>query len=561
MSLLGRFIAAIRGQPLPYAVNSGHSSSSVFWDPRLRQSLLLSTGAIETRLLTTKLEQLQSYQGWIYAAASAIAQDIRANPWVIYKKGMDKQGEDEWTPIDEANNPPILSRPNFDQSWGDFIETSSLHLDLTGELFWYLIGNGNGPNAKLAGLQCLVPSWVREPVFSEDGVTLVAWKIEIPGRSPKTLPAADIIFTRYPHPSEPFRGASPVEAFALSHEMDTYSRGYGLTLLKNRAQPDGILSSDQQLTLDQANLARERWRDTHETPGEIAVLGQGMKYQPTAQSLNDMQFGNFAQITRDQILSIYKVPAAKLGLVTDSNRANSEAADQTYKENAILPRLQRLEEKINLFLMPRLFGKQAVNLWFEFESPVDEDRQFELTKADTLFKAGATTVNEYREALELPTLDGEDGNLYFLPTGAKPVRSLAEAADAAVAAAEALLNPPMPGGDPSKDPADPKDQAGDKQPPAQKVKSETRALRRQLVEERFLRVQDRLEAGLKSSARRIFSREQRLMVDGYKTSSEARNADAVPIYDPSSPNAVRRIVPATTQLRDWILDALVATQA
>src|ERR1043165_9698089 len=113
MSLLGRFIAAIRGQPLPYA-GPTKNSSSVFWDPRLRQSLLLSTGAIETRLLTTKLEQQQSYSGWIYAAASAIAQDIRANPWVIKKKTKDKQGEDVCTPIDEPNTPPILSRPNFD---------------------------------------------------------------------------------------------------------------------------------------------------------------------------------------------------------------------------------------------------------------------------------------------------------------------------------------------------------------------------------------------------------------------------------------------------------------
>lgn len=547
MPLIGRLWAAFRGAPLPYAPPT-HSRYDGFFDPRTRTWFGVSTGEVQTKLLTTKPEQLNSYSGWAYAAASIIAQDIRANPWSIYEKS----GEDEWTPISEDRVPPILERPNYDQSWGDFIETTCLHLDLTGEFFWNLITYG-ASGGKLAGLQCIVPSWIECPVFDETRTKLTGWRVNVPGANATTVFSSDdVVFGRYPHPCEPFRGASPVEAFALSHEMDTYARGYGVALLKNRAQPDGVLSSDQELTHEQAELAEERWRDKVSIPGRTPVIGRGIKYMPTASSLNDLQFSNFANISRDQIFAIYKVPASKVGLVQDSNRANSAAADATYKENAILPRLRRIEEKINLYIMPRLFGDRAAqNLYFEFDSPVDEDADFVLQQAQSLFKDGVSTINEYRESQGLPTLPGDEGNLYYLPVGVKPVSDLMQAADQAVAAAELALNPPEPapqGGDSAPPSADqPKDGAGTqtKAPGFVDVvmaaQTMHRNMRRALVEAKFLRSQERLENAMKSTIRKRFSVEQRILLDRYRQING------------------ERILPITTQQRGWLEDALSET--
>ncbi|POP04481.1 phage portal protein, partial [Salmonella enterica] len=111
--------------------------------------------------------------------------------------------------------------------------------------------------------------------------------------------------------------------------------------------PAGVLSVEHELTQEEADLLRERWMDRYYRKRDgIAVLGKGARYQPIAIPLSDIKFLEVGRFTRDQILGIYRVPASKLGLVDDVNRANAEANDRTYRANVLRPRLRRLEEAI-----------------------------------------------------------------------------------------------------------------------------------------------------------------------------------------------------------------------
>jgi len=387
MSLLARLLG--RGMPLPQPSPLGFA-------------LHLPGPRSDLRPIRGKAAALASYVGWVHAAAGTLAQDVAAASWRLWRPaGGDRS---RWQPVDDP--PVILRRPNGLMVWAELIELTQLHLDLTGEAFWHLLGEG----PLVEGVEPIYPHWVEAPVMAPDGRTLAGWRVQVPGHPPRQLPAADVVFLRYPHPVEPLRGASPVEAFALSQELDLQARAYAGGLIRNRATPELVITSDEELTPEQADLIRERWLDRYRDPAAgPAVLGRNGRVQQLGLGLRDLAFLEVAQLSREQIFAIYKVPAAKVGLVADANRANAEAADRTYKQNALLPRLRRLEAAVNERLLPRL-GPGAGRLWFEFDDPLEEAREAVQRRAVALWEAGAISLNRLRELVGEPPLP--DGEVY-----------------------------------------------------------------------------------------------------------------------------------------------------
>jgi HK97 family phage portal protein len=383
-----------RGQQLPVPRNSAF--------------LLLTGTSPNARPLQKKSEQLDNHLGWVYAAVTLIAQDVRSNPWTLFEKtGRDRN---DWQAVEDHPLLRVLARPNDLMTWGDLVEVTQTHLDLTGEAYWHVITNGRGTPV---GLEAINPRDVQEPVVREG--RFVGWRVQVTGHPQRIIPRDDVVFLRYPHPLSTLRGASPVEAFAVSHELDLYARAYGANLVKNDGGvPIGLLSSDQELTDEQADAIREGWKDRYgRTQGEVAVVGKGARYQPIGVPLGDLQFLQLSRFSRDQVLGIYRVPSAKLGLVDDFNRANADAADDTYNRNCLLPRLHRLEEALNARVLPRFLGRDASGYYLELKSPVTEDQEFVLRKAVQGLRSGSLTVNQHREMLGLDPMP--DGNVYLRP--------------------------------------------------------------------------------------------------------------------------------------------------
>ena len=365
----------------------------------------------DVKPIDTKPEQLGAYAGWVYAAASLLARDVRAQPVHLYR--LPARGGDNRV---EVEMPQVLKRPNSIMAWGDLLELTQLHLDLAGEAFWHLVTDQRG---RVIGIQSLAPHWVTEPVVSDEG--LVAWRVQVPGWGQvRELPASDVVWFRYPHPASPWRGASPVEAFGVAQHFDLYLRAYGATMLRNDAGvPTGILSTNLDLREDQIEAIRERWIERYYRRRDgVAVLTNGATYQPIAIPISDIKFLELGRFNRDMILGIYGVPASKLGLVDDVNRANAEANDATYRANALHPRLRRIAEAVTTHVLPRVMDRRS-RYALEFENPERGDPELELRWYTTGLSLGAITRNEYRQRLGLePALDGD---VYLVSTNKEPV--------------------------------------------------------------------------------------------------------------------------------------------
>src|SRR5690606_20777562 len=112
-----------------------------------------------------------------------------------------------------------------------------------------------------------------------------------------------------PHPLDPWSAMSQLAAAASSQFADLYTRAYVFTQLRNDSGvPAGLISSDQELTPDQAETIREAWQQRYsQTHSEVAVLGAGASYQAIGIPLNDLKLLEIGEFTREQILAMFRV--------------------------------------------------------------------------------------------------------------------------------------------------------------------------------------------------------------------------------------------------------------
>jgi len=440
---------------------------------------------IDLQPAKTKQDKLAAFAGWVYAACTTIMTDIGSAEWDIWRTvGANR---DDWQALQPAQLPVELLQPNDMMELQDVLETTQLHLDLAGEAFWHVITYEG--TQRMAGFEVIYPHWVQEPILQEG--RLVAWRVHVPGQPSKLIPVEEILYLRYPHPREPLVGAAPIEAFILSHELDMYTRGYGATLMKNNAIPALVISSEQDLSDMDADIIRERWMDRHQgRPGEPAVFGKGAGVNVLGLTLDKLGLEVIDRMTRDQVFGSYGVPASKKGLVEDVNRANADANERTYQRNVILPRLRRLARAVNKLLSySQLDTRTHV---FEFTNPVDDDMDFLLEKSTKLVGAGMILVNQ---GLAMVGEDPQpDGDVYLVPNTHKRV------------------------------PAGMLDQLAEEEP-RQAVPSRATHIMEdplyELVEVRFIASSDQLERRMKAEVRRLFTQEQREVVQALRENWES----------------------------------------
>lgn len=377
--------------------------------PRTGTWALIPSTAPDVTPIDTPREQLASAVGWVAAAAMLLSEDVRAARWGVWRQTGPSR--EDWVEAPKHPAALAIARPNPTQTLADILEVTDLHFSLTGQWFWHLIrSRPNSPQAQ--GVEVIYPQWVQEPVFTEG--RHAGWRIQIPGHAPRVLPVEDVVWGRRPHPADPWKALSQVEATAASHYADIYTRAYAYSVMRNDGGiPAGILSSDQDITADQADAIQERWRQRYsQAHGEVAVLGAGSKWQSIGIPMQDLKFLEMGDFNREQILAMFRVPPAVMGQSKDFNRANSDAAMVAYQRQALQPRLRRYEDALNRFVLPALGGEGH---YLEFSDPVDKDRATEQQLALSDLQAGVVTVNEYRDTVGLDPISG-GGDVYLVPS-------------------------------------------------------------------------------------------------------------------------------------------------
>jgi HK97 family phage portal protein len=349
-------------------------------------------------------EQVRHFSGWVYAAVTAIAQEVaKQRPYAYRETGP---AEHEMTPL-PTTHPlmRLLARPNPWLTPWELWYLTTVYLELTGNSYWYCPPLRAG-DARLGipGELWIIPSpWVR---IVPDATTFVAgYEVTAPGGRPEFLPADEVIHLKYPNPLDPHYGLSPLQANALTVDTHTELQQARFQAFRAGQRPGVVLATDQVLSdatvrrLEDAITGRFAGRDNWHRP---LVLEQGLRASPWTLSPAEMDFLNSARLSRDEILALYRVPAPIAGIVENIGLGSDIwfGARVMFCEGTVQPKLDLIAQVLTRDLARRYGPDIAVA--FPECSPRNnaERRADDATDA----KLGIRTIDEIRRARGLASL-------------------------------------------------------------------------------------------------------------------------------------------------------------
>jgi HK97 family phage portal protein len=165
---------------------------------------------------------------------------------------------------------------------------------------------------------------------------------------------ADLFHVKaYPFPGS-MLGLSPIAYAREAIGLGLAAEKYGAKFFGDSAIPSGLLTTDQRITPENARTLKERWRDAHGGRRDIAVLGDGAKFQAITISPDEAQFIQTQQFNVATICRIFGVAPEQMGGQTAGHEAytSPEMRGTDFLTFTLRPWLYRVERAVST-LLPR----------------------------------------------------------------------------------------------------------------------------------------------------------------------------------------------------------------
>lgn len=277
----------------------------------------------------------------VYACVTVIANDIGK----LRARLVRQDDNGIWTPTDSAAFGPVLRRPNRFQNHIQFKQwwvTSKL-----------LYGNAYGLKQRdqrgvVTAIFVLDPRRV-VPLVSDDGSVyyqLSQDNLTGPHQDQVTVPASEIIHDRMNCLFHPLVGVSPLYAAGLA-------AGHGLKIQEdsgeffaNGARPSGILTAPGHIADDTALRLKTHWETNYgngKGAGKVAVLGDGLKFEPMRMTAVDAQVIEQLKWTPTVVASCFHVPPFKIGLGTIPQGQKVGDLNQIYYDDCLQSLIEEFE--------------------------------------------------------------------------------------------------------------------------------------------------------------------------------------------------------------------------
>jgi len=222
------------------------------------------------------------------------------------------------------------------------------------------------------------------------------------------------------------QGLSPIQQAKESMGVALAREQWQGSFYQHGAQPSGILSFDKALSENAAARLKARW--DQRANGEVAVLEEGAKYQPTSIPPRDAQFIETMQWDATQVAALFRVPPHWIGGTTGDSLTYSTVEGEAlhWVKFNLRPWLVRFEKalKHDRDLFPD--GPDR-DLWprFNVESLLRGDTAARAAFYTAMRGIGALSINDIRDEENRPPVPGGD-SYQQTPAGAAPAADTGE---------------------------------------------------------------------------------------------------------------------------------------
>lgn len=190
---------------------------------------------------------------------------------------------------------------------------------------------------------------------------------------------------------------------------------YGAKFFANGASPSGVLEHPS--TIKNPDKLRESWNSLFKGSSnshQIAVLEEGLKYQPISISPNEAQFLETRKFQINEIARIFRIPPHMIGDLEKSSFSNIEQQSLEFVKYTLDPWATRWEQSI----CRRLFKdseKAEYFVKFNVDGLLRGDYQSRMNGYATGRQNGWLSANDIRELENMNQIPDElGGNLYLV---------------------------------------------------------------------------------------------------------------------------------------------------
>jgi HK97 family phage portal protein len=276
------------------------------------------------------------------ACVTLIAGDIaKLRPMLV-----EQDADGIWDETESAAFSPVLDTPNSYQDRVDFFEWWMLSKLVHGNTYALKARDGRG---LVQALYILDPYRVM-PLVSTDGAVFYQLAPDPLNQlfDSVMVPAREVIHDVMCPLFHPLCGVSPIYAAGFAAVQGLNIRTASDKFFSNGSKPGGVLTAPGSITPETATRLKTYW-DTNfsgDNTGKIAVLGDGLKYEPMAMTAEQSKLVDQLHMTDEDICKAFHMPRHKVGVGPDPTYNNIGALNQQYYTDCLQKHITKLQRKL-----------------------------------------------------------------------------------------------------------------------------------------------------------------------------------------------------------------------
>ena len=229
-----------------------------------------------------------------------------------------------------------------------------------------------------------------------------------------------------------WRGISVLQRASEVIAAGRAAQQYNMAYYQNGGQPSGLLYTETDLSrvpnkvledgtsLSAQDVVRKEWERRYSGPanaGRVAVLDNGLKYQPISISNRDAQFVEQSALSVEDIARFFGVPLYKLQAGKQSYSSNEQNAIE-YVVSTLHPIVSQWEDELSYKLLTTSERAEGLEIRVNMMAELRGDFGSRSNWYKVMREIGAFCVNDILALEDMPDVDGGDeryASLNYVP--------------------------------------------------------------------------------------------------------------------------------------------------
>jgi len=213
----------------------------------------------------------------------------------------------------------------------------------------------------------------------------------------------------------PLVGISPLYAAGVPAAQGLAIQNSSRNFFANGARPSGVLTAPGAIGQETADRLKDAWETKFSgaNSGKIAVLGDGLKYEPMVMTSADAQLIEQLKMTAEMVCAAFHVPAFKVGMGQMPTYQNGEMLNQIYYSDCLQSLIEEYElcqdEGLGIGESVTINGRSAqLGVDLDLRGLLRMDTATQVRTLGEAVKGSILTVNEARAELDRSGVTGGD---------------------------------------------------------------------------------------------------------------------------------------------------------